>query len=82
MLKGIFDYIKNEEFSIKIWEDKIDIIYFKKIIILEENKIVFLSPNMGKITMKGENFTILKLLDNEVLIKGKLTSFEIGDKDV
>ena len=45
---------------------------------MEDNKIV-LSSNYNKITIKGNNLTINKLLDNELLIMGEFSSIELGE---
>lgn len=78
MFKGIIDYVKNEEFSINIKKNKINIVNFNEIIILEENKVVIMSP-IGKIVIKGSNLSINKLLEDEILIAGKLDSIELGE---
>ncbi|MBR1385959.1 MAG: hypothetical protein IJ568_03920 [Bacilli bacterium] len=78
MLKSLNRFIKNNDYTINIWENNIDIINFSEILILEENKVVLLINNK-RITIIGENLTINKLLDNEILLKGKLKSFEIGE---
>ena len=78
MLKSINKYIKNNEFSINIWDKYIDINNFLEIIILEENKVVILIPN-NKIIIKGKNITINKLLNNEILLSGDFYSIEKGE---
>jgi len=81
MLRNIVSYVRNEEFYINIWQDKINIVNFKEIVILEDNKIVILSPN-GKVIIKGSNLSINKLLESELLITGKINSIELGDSNV
>ncbi len=78
MLRSINKYIKNNEFSINIWDKYIDINNFLEIIILEENKVVILIPN-NKIIIKGKNITINKLLNNEILLSGDFYSIEKGE---
>lgn len=78
MFKGIIDYVKNEEFSINIKKNKINIVNFNEIVILEENKIVIMSP-IGKIVIKGSNLSINKLLEDEILIAGRFDSIELGE---
>ena len=78
MLKSLNRFIKNNDYTINIWENNIDIINFSEILILEDKKVVLLINNK-RITIIGENVTINKLLDNEILLKGKLKSFEIGE---
>ena len=78
MINNLINYIKNEEFVINLWKNKINIVNFKEIVILEEDKIVITSPN-GKVTIRGNNLSINKLLDNELLITGTFNSIELGD---
>ncbi len=78
MLDNLINYVKNKEFSINIWKNKINIVNFKEIIILEDEKIVIMSPD-SKIVIRGSNLSINKLLDNEMLITGKFYSIELGE---
>ena len=78
MLKNIVQYVKNDDFYINIWKNKINIVNFKEIIVLEENKIVILSP-YNKVIIKGSNLSINKLLDSEILITGIFTLIEFGE---
>ena len=78
MLKSLISYVSDYEFSIPICKNKINVVNFKEIIVMEDNKIV-LSSNYNKITIKGNNLTINKLLDNELLIMGEFSSIELGE---
>lgn len=75
MLKSINKIIKNNEFSINILENIIDINNFIDITILESNKIVLEIP-CGYLRIYGSDLTIKKLLDNEVVINGIISSLE------
>ena len=75
MLKSINKYIKNNEFSINIIENDIDVNNFIDITILEQNKIVLQIPN-GYLRIFGSYLTIKRLLDNEILINGEISSME------
>ena len=78
VLKNIVNYVRNNEFYINIWKNKINIVNFKEIIILEDEKIVIKSDE-SKIIIRGRNLSINKLLDNELLITGKFNSIELGE---
>lgn len=78
MLKSLNKYIKNNEFSINIWSNFININNFTDIIILEDNKVI-VTILERKIIINGENICINKLLDNELLLSGKFSSIELGD---
>lgn len=78
MLRELTNYVKEQEFFINIWKNKINIVNFKKIVILEEEKIVVMSPD-NKIVIKGKKISINKLLDDEILITGNFYSIELGE---
>ena len=75
MLKSINGFIKNNEFSINILNNLININNFIDITILESNKIVLEIPN-GYLRIFGSDLIIKKLLDNEILITGIISSLE------
>ena len=76
MSNFITNYINDKEFRFTVYENKIHIINFNKIITLEDNYISLLSNNK-KININGLNLVLVRLLDNELLIKGSITSIEV-----
>lgn len=78
MFNRINNYINDNEFRFTIYEDKIHIINFQKIISLEEDYISILNNNK-KITIKGTNLKLNKLLEKEILIKGNILKIEVLD---
>ena len=76
MFNSISNYINDKEFRFTVYEKKIHIINFKRIITLEDNYISLLSQNK-KINIKGINLILNKLLDNELLIKGEISNIEV-----
>ena len=76
MFNCISNYINDKEFRFTVYEDKIHIINFNKIITLEDNYLSLLSINK-KINIKGLNLVLIKLVDKELLIKGNITSIEV-----
>ena len=70
------NYINDKEFKFTVYENKIHIINFNKIITLEDNYISLLSTNK-KINIKGLNLVLVKLVDNELLIKGNISNIEV-----
>ncbi len=81
MLKSLNRYLKNDEFSMNIWDKYININNFADIIVLEDNKVVLTAVNK-KLTIKGKNIKINKLLDNEILLCGDFSSIEMGEQNV
>lgn len=76
MFNKISNYINDKEFRFTVYDNKIHIINFNRIITLEDNYISILSSNK-KINLKGSNLILLKLVDNELLVKGNITSIEV-----
>jgi len=79
MFYKVRNYIEDHEFHLDIYENKIHIINYKKIISLQSEKIIVLLENR-KIILNGQNFSLNKLLDEEVLIEGNLISLEMKNE--
>lgn len=77
-MRGIINYIKDNEFRMNVLEKKINIINYKELLSMEEDKILLLT-SIGKIIIKGNDLTVTKLLNKELLIVGNVTNIEIGD---
>ncbi len=75
MLKSINKFISNNDFSINILNNSIDINNFIDIVILESDKIILQIPS-GYLKIVGNNLVIKKLLNNEILINGSLSFLE------
>ena len=75
MIRKVIDYIKEDEFEIKIDSKYINIINFIDIPFMEEEKIK-INCKEGSILIKGKDLTVLKLLDKEILIKGNFSNIE------
>ena len=71
----IKEFLEDNNYSLIIEKDYIDIINFTKILVLEDNKVT-LELNGNNITIIGKDLKLLKLLDNEVLINGLITNIE------
>ena len=75
MIRKVIDYVKNDEFEIKFDNRYINVINFSNISYMEDSKIK-INYNEGSVLIKGNELTVSKLLDNEILIKGKFTNIE------
>ncbi|CCY46005.1 unknown [Firmicutes bacterium CAG:822] len=75
MLKDLRTYILENEFKINILIGKIDIVNYIEIDHFDDTKIM-VRYEKGLVVIKGENLTISKLLNDELLILGKIKSFE------
>ena len=76
MFQKIDNYINSKEFQLNLYKNKINIINYKRLLSIEENYISVLT-NKEKIIIKGTQLLLLKILDNELLIKGNIKSIEV-----
>lgn len=76
MFNRINNFIKDNEFIINIFEDKIYIKNYQRLVTLENNYIS-LYTNKKKIIIKGKNMNLNKILDKELLIIGEFVSIEV-----
>ena len=75
MLKDLRNYILENKFRINIYENNIDIINYNEIDHFDD-KIIIIKYEKGIITVKGENLIITRLLEDELLINGKIRNLE------
>lgn len=75
MLKDLRTYILENEFKINILIGKIDIVNYIEIDHFDDTKVM-VRYEKGLVIIKGENLTISKLLNDELLILGKIKSLE------
>ena len=80
-MKGIINYIRNDEFKMLILAKKINIVNYTNILSMTEERISIVT-SIGRIIIKGSNLSVKKLLNKEVLIEGTILNIEIGDLDV
>ena len=76
MLNRVKEYINDNEFRLTIFENQIYAINYLRIISLEDEYISLITKK-GKVIIKGNNLCLNKLLDNEILISGSVTSIEV-----
>lgn len=77
MLSKVKDYIIDNEFRVTLFENRFLAVNFIKILSLEEERVSF-STSYGRVVIKGENFSLQKLLDREVLIGGVVLGVEVS----
>lgn len=80
MFNKIKEYINDNEFRVTIFKDRIYIVNYLQIIGLEEERISLLIPD-GRLIIKGLNLHLNKLLDNELLISGKVLLVEVESNE-
>ena len=79
MLDKIRKYIVDEDERIIYFNRNVYISNFSKILEIGSESISVKSKN-GIFIIIGENLSLLKLLDNEVLISGKIKNIEVFDE--
>lgn len=70
------EYMVNNEFVINIYNDKINIINYTSLGMIEDTKISVNSENKN-ILITGEKLALKKLLNNEILISGVIKKIEL-----
>ena len=73
----ITNYINDNTFRFTVYENTIHVINYKRILILEEDRISFQSKNQ-KIKIEGEGLILKKILNQEMLITGKIYKIEVS----
>lgn len=77
MLNNLKNYINDKDFRMHIYYKKINIVNYVDILSLESSRISVKS-NDGIIVIKGDNLTVSKLLENELLILGNISNIEFN----
>ena len=77
MLDRITNYINDNTFRFTVYENTIHVVNYKRILILEEDRISFQSNNQ-KIKIEGEGLILKKILNQEMLITGKIYKIEVS----
>lgn len=72
----IKNYIEDNEFHFDIFIDHIYIANYEKILSLSDTRVSFVAQNK-KITLTCNKLSLIKMLDDELLIQGNLTKVEL-----
>ena len=70
------NYLLDEIFNMKVLKNKINICNYESIGYLDDNLII-INYEDGEIKIKGENLVVSKLLNDEILISGKIQNIEM-----
>lgn len=76
MLRNLRTFINDNEWRINIYDEKVNVVNYDDVILLEDNRIS-IKYKKGMIIIKGENLSVNKLLENEMLVIGKIKSIEL-----
>ncbi len=72
----IKNYIEDNEFHFDIFLNRIHIVNYTKILSLSDTRIIILFLDK-KVTFTGNKLSLIKMLDDELLIKGNLQKVEL-----
>ena len=75
-IKNFKDIILDTEFKITAFLDKVDIINYDSIGHFDNNKVIVRHKN-GEVIIKGKNLVVSKLMNDEVLVRGKIENIEL-----
>ncbi len=78
MLKQVKNYCLDSTFQFHYQNGQLDVINYLELVVLEASRIS-LRCDMGLFIVKGEDLTIQKLLDQEILISGQIHTIEIEE---
>lgn len=70
------EFISSKKLKLNYIDNKLNIVNFDELVIITEEKIVLLKDNKT-ISIKGNNLSLLKLYDNEILIGGLIKIIEL-----
>lgn len=76
MFRRVYEYVKDEEFRFTIYSDRIHIINYEKISTLNSDYILIEGIDR-RISIKGKNLVLNKLVEKEVLIIGEVNNIEV-----
>lgn len=69
-------YLLEDNFSMNVLKDKIEIMNYKEVGHFDNNKII-IKYEAGEIVIKGNNLIISRLMNDSILIKGSISNIEL-----
>lgn len=76
IIDGIRNYVIEQEFEIRIINNKVDVINYKDIGHFDSNKVI-INYSDGRVVIKGNNLVVSKLMNDEILIGGEIKGLEL-----
>lgn len=70
------NYLLDEEFAIHIYQDRVDVINYTSIGHFDHEKVI-IYYDKGELHLKGEKLVVSKLLNDEILVTGKIHALEL-----
>lgn len=69
------NYFLENQFKVTYLENKVNIVNYESIGHFDSNKII-IRKNSGSVIVNGTNLVVSKLLNDEILIDGKISNIE------
>ena len=69
-------YLLEEEFTMNVFKNKIEISNYLDIGHFDTNKII-IKYDVGEVVIKGNNLIITRLMNDSILIKGNISNIEL-----
>ena len=76
MFDKIREYVKDEEFRLTIYRDRVYAVNYSNILTLTDSRVTLKVEDVMYV-IKGENLVLNKPLDKEILINGKIFDLEV-----
>ena len=76
IIDGIRNYVIEQEFEIRIINNKVDVINYKDIGHFDSNKVI-INYSDRSVVIKGNNLVVSKLMNDEILIGGEIKGLEL-----
>jgi sporulation protein YqfC len=76
IIDGIRNYVIEQEFEIRIINNKVDVINYKDIGHFDSNKVI-INYSDGSVVIRGNNLVVSKLMNDEILIGGEIKGLEL-----
>lgn len=77
LVRRMRSYLLEEKFKMQVYPNQVDLIYYQKIQDITDSKITVL-VEFGNIVITGEHLVISRLMEDEVLITGKIKKIELS----
>ena len=68
MIRKVIDYMREDSFEVRIEDGYVCVMNYTDIHYMEEEKISLAYPS-GTLLIQGKKLVVVKLLDNEILIR-------------
>ncbi len=75
IINSIRSYILEEEFKLTFLNNRINIVNYESIGHFDNNRVL-INYNDGQVVIKGKSLVVSKLMNNEILIEGKIINIE------